>query len=295
MKLGVFTACLPDYEPLAACAILAKLGYDGVAWRVTNDTGDRSQPGFWSGNRTSMTAAELIERAPELKNHAGALGLAMPSVGAYINIQDANWADIELHLRATAAIGARNVRISAGPYGQQSGHYRDRLKQARAGYRKVAKLAAKHDVRAVIETHMGQLAPSVMQARAILEGLDPAQVGIIWDPGNQVLEGGETYPMAIDIAGEYLAEVHAKNARFVPGDMVNGCRAWRYETVPLRDGIVNWPAVITALKAAHYTGWIFVEDFSTVQPLPDRLRDNLHWLRSLTGDAPGKTGHHGSC
>ena len=283
MKLGVFTVCMPDYEPLAALDVLGKMGYDGVEWRVTQDTGDRNNPSFWSGNRTSMTAAEVIERAPELKARAQAAGVAMPSLGAYLAIDSCTFADAELHMRATAAIGAKNVRISAGQYGRQPGKFWDLFKQARANYAKLTELAARHNVRVVIETHMGQLGPSVMNARAILEGLDPRHVGIMWDPANQVTEGRETYKMALEIAGEYLAEVHAKNTRAVcTPDQVNGQRIWRDEAAPLRDGIVNWPEVIKALKSIGYDGWIFFEDFSTEVPLLDRLRDNLAWFRELT-------------
>lgn len=280
MKLGVFTVCMPDYAPSEALEILAKMGYDGIEWRVTKDDGDRSKPSFWSGNRTSMTAEELLQRAPELKQQAQALGLAMPSVGAYMNIAAGNFAEAELHMRATAALGAKNVRISAGPY---NGTFPELFKQARANYAKLADLAAKHNVRVVIETHMGQLGPSVMKARAILEGLDPRHVGIMWDPANQVTEGSEVYKMALEIAGEYLAEVHAKNVRYAATDnRIAGQRIWRIDNAPLRDGIVDWPEVIKALQAAGYNGWIFFEDFSTELPLLDRMRDNLTWFRELT-------------
>ncbi|MCG3148666.1 MAG: hypothetical protein PCFJNLEI_02111 [Verrucomicrobiae bacterium] len=278
MKLGIFSVSLPDYEPLEAAALLKQLGYDGVEWRCTTDTGDKTKPSFWSGNRTTMTAEEIIRRAPELK----ATGLAMPSLGAYIAIDTCTFAEAELHMRATAAIGAKNVRISAGSYGRQPGKYWDLFKQARANYAQLAELATKHNVRVVIETHMGQLGPSVMKARAILEGLDPRHVGIMWDPANQVYEGSETYKMALDIAGEYLAEVHAKNTRCLPGEIVNGCRQWKKQAAPLREGIVDWPQVIQELKASGYDGWIFFEDFSTDQPLLERLKDNLAWFRELT-------------
>ena len=273
MKLGVFTVSMPDYEPLEAATVLKKLGYDGVEWRCTTDTGDRSKPSFWSGNRTSMTAAEIIQRSPELK----ATGLAMPSLGSYIAIDSCTFEDAELHMRATAAIGAKNLRISAGQYGRQPGKFWDLFKKARENYAKLADLAAKHNVRAVIETHMGQLGPSAFKARAILEGLNPKHVGIMWDPANQTYEGSETYKMALDIAGEYLAEVHAKNACWLPGD-----KGWRYESAPLRTGIVNWPEIIQCLEAIGYDDWIIFEDFSTEVPLLDRLKDNLAWFRELT-------------
>lgn len=281
IKLGVFTVSMPDYEPAEALRVLKDLGYDGVEWRITTDTGDRAKPTFWSGNRTTMTPQELIERAPELKRQAAGLGLAMPSIGSYIGIAGGDFDAAELNMRAAAAIGARSLRISAGGYAAGES-YPAQVAKARAHYARLAELAARHGVRAVIETHMGQLGPSVATARAILDGLDPRHVGIMWDPGNQVTEGSEVYRMAIENAGEYLAEVHAKNARWVATDqVVAGQRIWKTEPAPLREGIVNWPEVVKALKVAGYDGWIFFEDFSSQAPLRERLQDNLGWFRTL--------------
>jgi sugar phosphate isomerase/epimerase len=281
MKLGVFTVSMPDYEPLEALEVLAELGYDGVEWRVTPDQGDRTKPTFWSGNRTSMTAADVIARAGELKARAKSLKLQMPALGAYIVSGFHDLASIEEHFRAAAAIGARHVRVSPGGYDFKRGDYARQVKEARTRYAKLAKLAAKHGVRSLIETHMGQLGPSISKARTILEGLDPKHVGIMWDPGNQIVEGGETYAMAIDIAGEYLGEIHAKNMKFVQKETVNGQVTWQAVPVPVREGMVNWPEVIAALKKAGYRGWIHFEDFSTEHPLQERLRDNLMWFREL--------------
>lgn len=281
MKLGVFTVSMPDYEPVEALRTLAAMGYDGVEWRVTTDTGDRATPSFWSGNRTTMTADELIARADELKAVAAETGMAMPSLGAYIHC--ANLEAVELHCKATAAIGARNVRIGSGGYDKARGDYPAQLAEARAKYKEVAEIAKRYNVRAVIETHMGLLTPTVPTTMDVLHGLDPQYVGIMWDPGNQVVEGREVYSMAIEAAGEYLAEVHAKNMVYVQVGAENGRATWKTMQSPLREGIVDWYQVIADLKKAHYDGWIFFEDFSVVYPLEERLRGNLAWFRELIG------------
>ena len=60
MKFGIFTVSIPEYDPEKALEVAAEIGYDGLEWRVIKDDGDRSKPSFWSGNRTSMTAEELL-------------------------------------------------------------------------------------------------------------------------------------------------------------------------------------------------------------------------------------------
>jgi sugar phosphate isomerase/epimerase len=279
MKLGVFTVSMPDYELPVAMEKLAALGYDGLELRVCEDKGDRAKPSFWSGNRTSITAAEILAQAGALKAKARACGLEIPSLAAYID--SSNAVLIDEHCRAAAAIGARNVRVGPGAYDAQRGDYPAQLAEARARYADVAALAARHGVRAVIETHMGLLTPTVLATLRVLEGLDPRHVGIMWDPGNQVYEGREVYPMALEAAGPYLAEVHAKNATWTVSDTALGRTRWKPAMAPLRAGQVDWPEVIAALQRAGYDGWIMFEDFSTERPLDERLADNLAWFREL--------------
>jgi sugar phosphate isomerase/epimerase len=279
MKFAVFTVSMPDYNPMEALDKLKEFGYDGAEWRCTQDKGDPAKPGFWSGNRTTMTAQQLIDRAAELKRECGRRGLEMPSVAGYIDCYDL--AVVELHLQATAAIGAKTVRIGAGRYQKDGQPYALKFRKAREQFAKVADLAKKHGVRAAIETHPGVLTPSVASIRAVLEGLDPRHVGIIWDPANEAVEGGEIPEMALDIAGEYLAEVHAKNNRWVAAGQKDGYTQWKNEPCPIREGQVDWAAVMALLKNVGYDGWIAFEDFSTTHPLDERLRDNINFLRGL--------------
>jgi sugar phosphate isomerase/epimerase len=281
MKIGIFTVSMPDYTPIEALKKAAELGYDGLEWRVTTDTGDRSKPSFWSGNRAGMTPDEVIGQADELKAKAAECKIEMPSLGTYIACDDLD--AVDLNMRAAVALGAKSLRV--GPLGhdwETPGDFKKRLAETQKQYAEVAKLAEKHGVRALIETHMNQLGCTVTKALRILDGLDPKHVGIMWDPGNQVYEGRELYHMAIEDAGAYLGEVHVKNARWVAGERgASGELAWTCEAAPLKDGQVNWPEVFGTLKRHGYEGWLFLEDFSTEAPLDQRLEENLKWLRSL--------------
>ncbi len=172
------------------------------------------------------------------------------------------------------------MRVGPGIYDHKIS-YQKQIEQTRKEYAEVAELAREYGVRAVIETHMNELAPSVSKAMTILRDLDPKYVGIMWDPGNQLFEGLEKYEMAIDCAGDYLAEIHAKN--YVPKqcDTTDGQIELKMAACPLNEGMVNWLKVIEALKKANYSGWIFLEDFSTDHSLLERLKFNLSWFKKL--------------
>lgn len=280
MKIGVFSVCMPEYEPLDALSVLAELGYDGIEWRVTEDDGDRAKPSFWSGNRSSMTADEVIAGAAPIRQKSEELGLEMPSLGTYIDSHDLDI--VRHHMKAAVAIGAGSLRISPGRYVQGDQSYPKQMEIAREAYARVADMAGQYKVRALIETHMGLLTPSVISTMAVLEGLNPEHVGIMWDPGNQVVEGSEVYSMALETAGEYLAEVHVKNLEQVRSESEDGRVTWGAASCPVREGIVDWPAVVDALARFGYDGWLFYEDFSTESPTRGKLQEFLPWFRKLT-------------
>lgn len=278
MKFGIFTVSIPDYEPEQAIDVAADLGYDGLEWRVTKDEGDRSTPSFWKGNRSSLTAAELIVKAPALKAKAKERGIEFPSLGTYLDCY--NLDAVEEGMKAAVAAGAKNLRIGTGGYNQALPHG-EQMAKAKAQYRKVAELAGKHGVRAVVETHHGLITPTVALTMQVLEGLPSSSVGIMWDPGNQVIEGREQYRMALDIAGEYLAEIHVKNCVYEPTLVAGGALQWRTRWCSLQAGFVNWTEIMGLLKAKGYSGWIIFEDFSTDLPLAERLKANIAFFKAL--------------
>ena len=279
MKLGVFTVSIPEWEPLEALEKLSRLGYDGVEWRITADDGDRSKPSFWSGNRCGMTAEQLLARASELKAAAQRHHMAMPSLGTYMDCDDLP--AVEAGMQAAVALGAASLRVGPGRFDTKGDPYPVQLERARQHYVQVARLAARYGVRALIETHPNQIAPSTALAVEVLKGLDPRHVGIMWDPGNQVMEGREKTTMTLQLAGSLLAEVHVKNMRFDAGRGEDGRVIFNPASAPVDAGVVDWPAVMGELKAAGYDGWLFFEDFCTELPLEERLRHNLEFFRKL--------------
>lgn len=278
MKFGIFTVSMPDYDPERALEVASGLGYDGLEWRVCADGGDKSNPSFWGGNRTSMTPEDIMVNAEKLKETASKLEMEMPSLAPYIDCYDLD--AVEKTFQAATAIGAKTIRISAGIYALDI-PFAQQIDKARKVYSDVAKLAARYNVKSVIETHHGQLCSLVSNAVKVLDGLDPAHVGIMYDPANQIYEGRETHRMALDIAGDYLAEVHVKNAKPELVRVENGAAVWQITWAPLRVGMVNWKEVFAELKKIKYDGWVMFEDFSLDKPLIERLEDNLKYIKSL--------------
>lgn len=275
MKYGVFSVSTPEYYPLELMEVAAKIGYNGIEWRVVEDKGDKSKPGYWSGNRSSLSAEEIISQAQTLSTKANSLGINMLSLASYIN--NDNLHDVELHFRAANSIGAKNVRIAPNRYDSNNGKYIQQITKCRTKYEKVAELAKKFNVRAIIETHPEDLCPSTYKIMAVLNDLNPEHVGIAWDPCNQLYEGSESHEMALDIMGEYLAEVHIKNSTYKTdkdGKMI-------LDYCQIDKGLIDWKKIVNLLKKQKYDGWLILEDFSREKPVDEKLRFNLECITTL--------------
>lgn len=283
MRFAVFTVCLPALTPDEAAATLRDLGYDGVEWRVTDQSpSPDGQPGFWAGNRCTWPLATLSQDAPRIRALTDAAGLAMPNLGTYVTCRDL--AAVEEAMRGAVALGVPQLRVNVPKYDAETGYLalRDRSLDE---YREVASLAAKHGVRALVEIHHGSLLPSASAAATFLGHFDPRHVGAIHDAGNMVYEGHEAYRLGLEVLGPYLAHVHVKNAQWQPaGARPDGGVAWQPGWAPLNGGIVDLPTLFRALRQVGYDGWVSLEDFSTAQAATEMLRDDLAILRRAAGE-----------
>lgn len=286
MRFAVFSVSMPDYSPEQAVATLCELGYDGVEWRVTDQSPSADgAPGFWAGNRCTWPLASFVEDAPRIREITERAGLAMPAVGTYVGCGDRE--AVERAMRGVALLGEPCLRVNVPRYDGTESFVRLR-ERALAEYAEVAVLARRHGVRALVEIHHGSLLPSASAAAAFLDRFDPRDVGAIHDAGNMVHEGFEQYRLGLETLGPYLARVHAKNAGwFDAGRRADGNIEWRARWTPLGDGVVDFATLFRALRQVGYDGWVSVEDFSTEQPLGDRLRENLAFLRRALAEAAG--------
>jgi sugar phosphate isomerase/epimerase len=281
MKFSVFTASTPEWSPEEAATRLAAQGWDGVEWRIT-DQESAATPGFWAGNRATWPLAGLESHLDDIARVTNSAGLAFSGLGGYARCDDHD--SVDRMLRATEALGARRVRVTMPRL--DLGRYPDLFAAARRDLDWVAVRAEHYDVQALIELHHETITPSASAARRLIDGLDPARVGVIHDLGNLVIEGQETHSSAFELLGPYLAHVHVKNVRWVAGEPdADGVVTWHNEWAPLRTGQADVRAYVAALVAHGYDGWITLEDFSTDLPLEERTRDNLAFMKDALARA----------
>lgn len=276
MKLSIFTASTPEWSPAQAAQILAAQGWDGIEWRVT-DQDETAQPGFWAGNRATWPLTGLEERLDEIAAVTRGAGLEYSGIGGYARSYQRD--DVERMLAATARLGAGRVRVTMPML--DHGSYREVFAQTRRDLEWASARAGEYGVTVLVELHHRTIVASASAAIRLLDGLDPAHVGVIHDVGNLVIEGQEDYAAAFDMLGPYLAHAHVKNVAWHPVGDDAGVTRWREDWAPLRAGQADIAGYLRALREHGYDAWVTCEDFSTERPLEERCADNLAYLRSL--------------
>ena len=155
---------------------------------------------------------------------------------------------------------------------------------------------------------MDTLISSPSAAYRALEGFDPAHIGLIFDPGNMVNEGFEDYQKSFELLGDYIAHIHIKNgirieastvklplfhpalietsSRTAPDgeDELGACK-WKRVWTPLKKGMADLKKLFAVARKAGYDGTFSIEDFSNDEATPDKLRENIAYLKALAASA----------
>ncbi|GAA2382798.1 sugar phosphate isomerase/epimerase [Dactylosporangium salmoneum] len=276
MRFSVFTASTPDWTPEEAAANLAEQGWDGIEWRIT-DQDAADTPGFWAGNRATWPLTGLEASLPDIDRVTRGAGLAYSGLGGYARSYERD--DVARMLRATATLGAGRVRVTMPML--RTGDYRDLFAGARKDLEWATAEAAAQGVTVLVELHHETIASSASAALRLIDGLDPATIGVIHDLGNLIYEGHEDHRAAFQMLGEYLQHVHVKNVAWHPvATASDGTVTWKADWATLREGQADVGAYLRALREHGYDGWVTLEDFSTAVPLAERTRDNLAYVKA---------------
>ncbi|GIP35252.1 sugar phosphate isomerase/epimerase [Paenibacillus sp. J2TS4] len=279
MKYSVFTVMLPELSPEEAIPALKKAGYDGVEWRVTAIDPAKAEeaPSFWGNNRCTVDIHSSEEQILSLKAATEQAGLEIPALACYLACGDVE--GTERGMRIAQWLGAAAIRVGVPMY-NRSKRYQELLKEGRAYLSQVQELSRRYGVQGWIEIHMNNIATSASLAHKLVDGFDPAHIGVIYDPGNMVYEGYEQYRMGLELLGPYLAHVHVKNAHWVRNDDPSR-HIWQADACPVPDGVANWKQILDDLQAVGYDRWLSFEDFSRSAPSEELLVRNLQYMKSL--------------
>jgi sugar phosphate isomerase/epimerase len=232
-RLALFSSCLPGWSAEQVLTAAIELGVGAVEWGVG--------PG---------QAIAHPDEAHELGERCRAAGLRIVGV----SVQDpavrltAPVRTSAAYLALAAGFGAGYVRLFAEPH--RGGGLAAQQRRHRQAVDRLVARAGPDRVRVIVETSPDTLAASPDLAMALVAHQPPQLTGVLYDPGNMVIEGDLGPGLAVAVLGRHLAHVHVKNIRWA---RAGGAWHWRY--APLDDGRVRWPDVIERLAQARYRGW----------------------------------------
>lgn len=277
-KYAVFTVMCPECTLDETAALASSVGLDGLEWRVTKKAPEPvKEVSYWGANRSTVDVDDIEADLKRAKEIADQHGLEMPVLGTYMRCNELPV--VEAVMRAGASVGCRKLRVGPPSY-DGSRPYQELFDETKADFEKVAALARKYEVQACVEMHMGNITPSAGLAHRLVSNFDPREVGVIFDPGNMVVEGFENYEMGLELLGPYLSHVHAKNCLWEKTGEEDGVAKWEWRMAPVRGGQADWTTIVAALKKVGYDGWLSFEDFSEGDT-KTKLTQALAYLKKL--------------
>ncbi len=269
MKFCMFSKMLAELSVSEAAAAMKRIGFEGVDLTVR-------PKGHVAPERVR---ADLPKAAKEIE----AEGLEIALLTTAIERADA---EAEAIFAAAQECGVRQLKLGYWKY-EGFGRLRAQIDAARRDLDGLEALSEKYGVKPCIHIHSGDfmsaLAPVV---RMMLEGRDPALVGVYLDPGHMTLEGGRSgWKMGIDILSEYVHMLAVKDFAFVlQPENVFDRKAWKLTHMPLDSGMVRWPEVLECLRLIGFDGWASLHSEYprlTVEQTLAQTEADLKYIKSL--------------
>ena len=236
LKVAIFSKHLHFLQGDELAKGAAEIGFDGLDLTVRK--GGHVEP--------ERVRQELPGLVATIRRH----GLEVPMVTT--DIADADTPFAEDVVRTAAELGIRHYRFGAfkyvddQPYPKQLDAFKPRLAR-------LAALNQRYQSCAMYHTHsgVGAVGASIWDLHEIMNGIDPARVGINYDVSHATIEGGlGGWINSFHICGAHLRGIAVKD--FIWEKNRRG--KWAPAFQPLGTGMVLFPEFFSMVASANFTG-----------------------------------------
>jgi sugar phosphate isomerase/epimerase len=271
--LGVFAPSVASLTPGETISLASRLGYSYVEWRL--ETAESLENSPWGRALNTLVLDDLNSMADDVRRSQEDAG--MRTCGMQLRESIANREFLAAVIEVADMLGSCRIQVEVPALDRDLG-YRSQVDGFRSHLSAWIEGAQSVGIRLCVESHFGSIAPSVALALKLTEPFSPAEVGVVWDPANGLIEGSESPALVLELLDGYLAEVHAKNG----GWWQEESGEWTFEWCDLNKGIIDWAETLGLLDAAQYGGPLVVEDYRQGDPEAKlrAARDNLNKLMS---------------
>ena len=270
MKYYVFAKFFQHLSVDELMAHCAEAGVDGPT-AVIRD-------GYW------LEPHSYVELLPGFVQAAKAAGLEVKFADTSFPMEEL--ARDNTPLKVLADNGITDVRLG---YIKKSGagHVRKLSEHSRRLAEGVASAAEKAGLKAIIQLHGGFYPHNATAAYPLAKDLNPKHIGIMIDPGNNIMqEGYEYFDYQIPLLGEYIAAVGAKDAVNIrSGDSVNSSKGWEPHWAPVYEGQANWEAIYSELGKVGFSGPMVLMPFYDTDNFPlmfEKFKREVRYLKDIS-------------
>lgn len=262
MRYSATSVMMPELGLEEQAALLQRLGFDGIEWRVRRVVEEQRGKGYseWGEHKNDLTPENFIENASRMRQVAADHGLAIAGIASNAPASDVE--QVKLLAEGARECGALFIRVGCPKGYDGARDYNGLYAEAVDAYGAALEAVKGLGVRFALEIHGGTIHPSASLAYRIVSNWDPDRVCVIFDPNNMVADGFETTEIAVELLGPYLGHVHLGGHRPVETERdENGTMKWDWEGAALADGLYDHPRLLRKLAAVGYGGFVTVEDF----------------------------------
>lgn len=307
MRKGINQWSLPDAWDLRTCFTVARdAGFDGLELVLGEEVTGTSAAGgaehlgsplaylgFYPYANDEFCLTSSRRDVEAVRDLADDLGVQVPSVSTVMPflhpltaeedaVRERGTEILRQALEFAGIVGAESLLVVPGVV-TPGVHYERALERARSCLAKLVPDAEAHGVVLAVENVWNQMLLSPVEFRDFVDALDSPWVRAYVDVGNAVRTGfGEDW---LRILAERVDKVHVCNFRGEVGNLTGFTRH-------LLDGDVDWPAVMDALGAIGYDGWLTAEITPPAPHHPEKvvrdLASTMDWI--LARGEPRPTG-----
>jgi sugar phosphate isomerase/epimerase len=182
-----------------------------------------------------------------------------------------------------AAAGEAGVKLlKLGYWYMEDDGYWATLDRCRRKLEGFAKLSEKTGVKTLVHNHSGNtMGLNSAAAMQLMQGFDPAHVGVFTDPGHLSIVG-EPIPLALDMVKEYMAAVALKDLIKKQFER-DGKLVWQIDMMPLGMGFGDMDTLFTLLYKQGFPGPVsFHCEYHWMPPesVIDQCRIDVRFIRS---------------
>lgn len=262
-SVQVFTKHLSDFGLADVANMAAEAGFDGLDLTV--------RPG---GHVLPERVADDLPKAIEA---ARKLGLTVPMI--VTNLTDAQAPQAETILRTAAGQGVQAYRTGWLDYPADQS-----MAQSFATFRRtfagLAALNQRHGIHGAYQNHHGGwLGAPVWDLAPLLDECDARYLGCQYDLYHATVEGADSWPLGFRRIHAHVRTLDVKDFRWTGTG-----RSVRPETVPLGEGMVNFPKLLGWVKQLDVRPLLSLH-FEYPLPTNDRGADaRRQWVALMKKD-----------